>query len=146
MYRAPRPVLQAVHRCPEVPQTRFHWRTDHRWPVRRRLVVLRAHSRFVPRESCLSNRQPDQANSERMESLPEPSSEEVNILKVSPKKYAVITFPGYANNEKINKYAKKLLKSIKSEGLKTVGNVKFMGYNAPWQVIGRKNEIAVEVK
>ncbi|RCL72495.1 MAG: heme-binding protein [Flavobacteriales bacterium] len=81
-----------------------------------------------------------------IESLPEPSSEEVKILKVSPKKYAVITFPGYANNKKIDKYAKKLLKSIKSEGLQTVGNVKFMGYNAPWQVIGRKNEIAVEVK
>ena len=81
-----------------------------------------------------------------MESLPEPSSEEVKILKVSPKKYAVITFPGYANNKKIDKYAKKLLKSIKSEGLETVGNLKFMGYNAPWQVIGRKNEIAVEVK
>ena len=81
-----------------------------------------------------------------MESLPEPNSEEVKILKVSPKKYAVITFPGYANNKKIDKYAKKLLKSIKSEGLETVGNVKFMGYNAPWQVIGRKNEIAVEVK
>ena len=81
-----------------------------------------------------------------MESLPEPSSEEVKILKVSPKKYAVITFPGYANNKKIDKYAKKLLKSIKSEGLETVGNVKFMGYNAPWQVIGRKNEIAVEIK
>ena len=81
-----------------------------------------------------------------MESLPEPSSEEVKILKVSPKKYAVITFPGYANNKKIDKYAKKLLKSIKSEGLEVVGNVKFMGYNAPWQVIGRKNEIAVEVK
>ena len=81
-----------------------------------------------------------------MESLPEPSSEDVEILKVSPKKYAVISFPGYANNKKIDKYAKKLLKSIKSEGLETVGNVKFMGYNAPWQVIGRKNEIAVEVK
>ena len=81
-----------------------------------------------------------------MESLPEPNSEEVKILKVSPKKYAVITFPGYANNKKIDKYAKKLLKSIKSEGLETVGNVKFMGYNAPWQVIGRKNEVAVEVK
>ena len=81
-----------------------------------------------------------------MESLPEPSSDDVEIVKVSPKKYAVISFPGYANNKKIDKYAKKLLKSIKSEGLETVGNVKFMGYNAPWQVIGRKNEIAVEVK
>ena len=81
-----------------------------------------------------------------MESLPEPSSDDVKILKVSPKKYAVITFPGYANSKKINKYAKKLLSSINSEGLEVVGNVKFMGYNAPWQLIGRKNEIAVGIK
>ena len=81
-----------------------------------------------------------------LESLPEPNSDNVELLTVSPKKYAVITFPGYANNKKISKYAKKLLKSLKAEGLETVGNIHFMGYNAPWQVIGRKNEVAIEVK
>ncbi|MDB3905513.1 heme-binding protein [Crocinitomicaceae bacterium] len=81
-----------------------------------------------------------------MESLPEPSSDEVKILPVAPKKYAVLTFPGYANNKKIAKYSKKLLKSVKAEGLETIGNIQFMGYNAPWQVIGRKNEVAIEVK
>ncbi len=81
-----------------------------------------------------------------MESLPEPSSDKVEILPVAPKKYAVLTFPGYANNKKIEKYSKRLLKSVKSEGLETIGNIQFMGYNAPWQVIGRKNEVAIEVK
>ena len=81
-----------------------------------------------------------------MESLPEPNSDQVEILTVSPKKYAVITFPGYADNRKISKYANKLRRSLKSEGLEPVGNIQFMGYNAPWQVIGRKNEVAVEVK
>jgi effector-binding domain-containing protein len=81
-----------------------------------------------------------------LESLPEPNSDNVELLTVSPKKYAVITFPGYANNKKISKYSKKLLKSVKSEGLETIGNINFMGYNAPWQVIGRKNEVAIEVK
>ena len=81
-----------------------------------------------------------------LESLPEPNSDNVELLTVSPKKYAVITFPGYANKKKISKYAKKLLKSVKAEGLETIGNIHFMGYNAPWQVIGRKNEVAIEVK
>ena len=81
-----------------------------------------------------------------LESLPEPNSDNVELLTVSPKKYAVITFPGYANNKKISKYSKKLLKSVKSEGLETIGNINFMAYNAPWQVIGRKNEVAIEVK
>ena len=39
-----------------------------------------------------------------LESLPEPNSDNVELLTVSPKKYAVITFPGYANNKKISKY------------------------------------------
>lgn len=81
-----------------------------------------------------------------LESLPEPSSDDVQLLSVAPKKYAVITFPGYADNKKISKYATKLLKSVKAEGLETTGNIHFMGYNAPWQVIGRKNEVAIEVK
>ena len=49
-----------------------------------------------------------------MDSLPEPNSDQIEILRVSPKKYAVLTFPGYANNKKIAKYSKKLLKSVKS--------------------------------
>ena len=81
-----------------------------------------------------------------MASLPEPNSDQIEILRVSPKKYAVLTFPGYANNKKIAKYSKKLRASVKSEGIETVGNIQFMGYNAPWQVIGRKNEVAIEVK
>ena len=81
-----------------------------------------------------------------MASLPEPNSDQIEILRVSPKKYAVLTFPGYANNKKIAKYSKKLRASVKSEGIETVGNIQFMGYNAPWQVLGRKNEVAIEVK
>jgi len=81
-----------------------------------------------------------------LESLPEPNSKEVEILEVAPKRFAVLTFSGYADDRKISKYSKKLLKSIKGEGLKTKGNVKFMGYNAPWQFFGRKNEIAIELK
>ena len=81
-----------------------------------------------------------------MSSLPKPNTEQVEILPVSPKKYAVLTFPGYANNKKLKKYSERLLKRVKAEGLETTGNIQFMRYNAPWQVIGRKNEVAIEVK
>ena len=81
-----------------------------------------------------------------MTCLPEPNSDQVEILPVSPKKYAVLTFSGYADNKKITKYSNRLLTSVKAEGLETIGNIQFMGYNAPWQVIGRKNEVAIEVK
>ena len=81
-----------------------------------------------------------------METLPQPNSDEIEIMKVAPKKYAVITFPGYADNKKIDRYTNKLINSLKAEGLAPIGNIQFMGYNAPWQVIGRKNELAIEVR
>lgn len=80
------------------------------------------------------------------ESLPEPNSNKVEILQVHPKKYAVITFPGYADDKKIERYTKKLIKAMRKEGLKPIGNANFMGYNAPWQVIGRRNEVAIAIR
>ena len=80
-----------------------------------------------------------------LESLPEPNSDNVELLKVAPKQFAVLTFSGYANDSKISKYSKKLIKSIRAEGIQSKGNVQFMGYNAPWQVFGRKNEVAIEL-
>ena len=81
-----------------------------------------------------------------LESLPEPNSDKVEIVSVLPKKFAVLTFPGYTDDKKIERYSEKLLKSVQKEGLIPVGNVHFMGYSAPWQVIGRKNEVAIEIK
>jgi hypothetical protein len=31
-------------------------------------------------------------------------------------------------------------------GIKPGNQYYFLGYNAPWQVIGRKNEVAIEIK
>jgi len=81
-----------------------------------------------------------------LENLPKPNSNKVEIIKVLPKKYAVLTFPGYTDDKKIERYSKKLLKYVRNEGFQTIGNVHFMGYSDPWQVIGRKNEVAIEIK
>jgi len=34
---------------------------------------------------------------------------------------------------------------MKVENLMPIGTIKYLGYNPPWQVLGRKNEVAVEV-
>ena len=81
-----------------------------------------------------------------IENLPEPHSNAVEIVKVLPKKYAVLTFPGYTDDKKIERYSVKLLKAVRKEGLHPVGNVHFMEYSDPWQVIGRKNEVAIEIR
>ncbi|MCH1479611.1 MAG: heme-binding protein [Crocinitomicaceae bacterium] len=80
-----------------------------------------------------------------IENLPEPNSKQVELVQLQPKTYAVLEFTGYANDKKIEKHSKRLLQFLKAENLNPIGNMKYLGYNPPWQVLGRKNEIAVEV-
>lgn len=80
-----------------------------------------------------------------IENLPEPNSKNVEIIQIQPKTYAVLEFTGYANDKKIKKHSNRLLQFMIAENLVPIGTIKFLGYNPPWQVLGRKNEVAVEV-
>ena len=58
---------------------------------------------------------------------------------------AVLKFGGYANDEKIARYTEKLKMALEAKGISYSGNFRFLGYNPPYQFIGRKNEIIVSV-
>ncbi len=78
-------------------------------------------------------------------SLPKPNDAGINI-STSPEEYvAAISFGGFADDEKIKSNALKLENALKEQGIAYSGNFKFLGYNAPYQVVGRKNEIIVTV-
>lgn len=81
-----------------------------------------------------------------MDDLPDPDRKDVELVTKNPMKLAVIRFSGYANEEKISAYRKKLLGLMVKNGLKPGSNYYFLGYNAPWKLVGRKNEVAIEVQ
>ena len=81
----------------------------------------------------------------KLEALPKPNSGDVQLIVIEPKKYAVIKFSGYASDEKIKEKSQELQNLISREKLNKVGTFQYLGYNPPWKVIGRKNEIAVEI-
>jgi len=81
----------------------------------------------------------------KLEALPKPNSLDVQLIVIEPKKYAVIKFSGYASDEKIKEKSQELQNLISREKLTKVGTFQYLGYNPPWKVIGRKNEIAVEI-
>ena len=58
---------------------------------------------------------------------------------------AVIAFSGYANDDIIASYRKKLIGLMVKNDIKPGKQFYFLGYNAPWQVLGRKNEVAIEI-
>ncbi len=77
------------------------------------------------------------------DNLPLPNNPEVTI-KTKPEEYvAAITFSGFASQEAINKHIDILEKALKEKQLSYFGNFRFLGYNPPYQLLGRRNEIVV---
>jgi hypothetical protein len=77
--------------------------------------------------------------------LPKPNSNEVKIMDEKAKVMAVIRYDGFSSDAKIKKYTDELAAIVIKYKLKTTGAYMYMGYNAPWDIINRRNEIAIEV-
>ena len=78
--------------------------------------------------------------------LPRPNDAQVE-LHTSPAEYAAaIEFGGYANDATISKYAEQLKHSLEERGIKSIGNFRYLGYNPPYQLVGRKNEVIVSIE
>ena len=79
-------------------------------------------------------------------SLPKPKDATVEIKQSEEVYAAAIAFGGYANDEKINDYTNKLVALLQKKNIKIIGGFNFLGYNAPFQFIGRKNEIYIPIE
>ena len=77
--------------------------------------------------------------------LPKPNDPNVIISTTSEEYVAAIRFSGYASDSDIKKYSDKLKTLLNSQGIKYYGNFRFLGYNAPFQFWGRRNEIIVSI-
>jgi hypothetical protein len=80
------------------------------------------------------------------ESLPKPNDPNVRIMNTADEYVAVIRFGGFASDKDLKFYSEKLQKLLKENGITSSGNYRFLGYNPPFQFIGRRNEIIVEVE
>jgi hypothetical protein len=79
------------------------------------------------------------------ENLPKPNDPNVRIQNTADEYVAVIRFGGYASDEDLKFYSEKLQNLLKENGIAPFGNYRFLGYNPPFQFIGRRNEIIVTV-
>jgi len=79
------------------------------------------------------------------DNLPKPNDPNVQIKNTADEYVAVIRFSGYASDEDLKFYSEKLQNLLKENGITSLGNYRFLGYNPPFQFIGRRNEIIVAV-
>jgi hypothetical protein len=77
--------------------------------------------------------------------VPQPNDAGIAIKTSEPEYVAVMSFGGFASDEKIGEQKKKLEKVLNERGLKFFGNFRFLGYNPPYQLFGRRNEVIVSL-
>ncbi len=65
---------------------------------------------------------------------------------VMPSFYAVIRFGGFASDQDLKNYSVKLKTILKEKGITSIGTPRYLGYNPPYQLVGRRNEIIVSIK
>jgi hypothetical protein len=80
------------------------------------------------------------------ETLPQPSNSQIEFREEPAKTVAAITFGGWVNDEKIEKYKNKLIASLEAKEIPYTNRFYFLGYNPPYEVFNRKNEVIVELQ
>jgi hypothetical protein len=77
--------------------------------------------------------------------LPQPNNSAINFEKQDEKVMAAIRFDGWASDEKIKKYTAVLKEALAQEKINHKNTFSYLGYNPPYEIFNRRNEIVVEL-
>ena len=77
------------------------------------------------------------------DNLPLPNNSDVTIRTVEQEYVAAVRFGGFASDNNIKKHTIILENALKKHHLSYYGNIRFLGYNPPYQLFGRRNEIII---
>jgi hypothetical protein len=80
-----------------------------------------------------------------MEDLPAPNNKNIVFEKQEEKRVAAIQFGGWASNDKIEKYKLLLKEALAKENIAHSDKFVYLGYNPPFEIINRRNEVIVEL-
>ena len=80
-----------------------------------------------------------------LDNLPKPLSDEIHLQKTGGEYVAAVSFGGYANDSDIKYHSARLAELLRENRIEAIGPYRYLGYNAPYQFIGRKNEVIVRV-
>ena len=103
-------------------------------PVRMNMTEKGSSMSFVMQEKYNNNE------------LPTPNDKSIDIQQSKPVYVASISFSGYATDVKIKSNKEQLEQMLKDKNIKVVGEYSFLGYNAPYEFIGRTNEIIIPIE
>ena len=79
------------------------------------------------------------------DNLPQPNNSEIKIKVSEPEYVAALKFGGFATTLRIEKHKAQLKKLLEDKGISYYGNFRYLGYNPPFQLFGRRNEVIVAI-
>jgi len=79
------------------------------------------------------------------EKLPVPNDQRVKLHLSKPMYTASVRFGGYASEQEISTNKTKLAEILKQLNLNHNNQVEYLGYNAPFEMVNRRNEVQVEL-
>lgn len=80
-----------------------------------------------------------------LENLPKPSDTKIYFEEKEEKIMAAIQFGGWASDERIEEFKKKLIAELATQQISHSGKFAYLGYNPPYEILNRRNEIVVEL-
>lgn len=110
-------------------------------------IAMTAPVVFVPGESGKPSTEMSfvMPADKQMENLPAPNSSGIRIHLSDTVHMAVLRFGGFANNNDIEDKGEELRQILRNKNIRFVDKVVFMAYNPPFQLVGRRNEVAFEL-
>jgi hypothetical protein len=81
-----------------------------------------------------------------LEPMPTPVDSGVRLHMSDEEHVAVLRFGGFLREASMTDMRRKLMDEVAQQGLEPIGPVRFLGYDPPWQMIGRRNEVIVAVR
>lgn len=81
----------------------------------------------------------------KLEDLPAPNNRDVQLRRTKSETVAAIRFGGWASEQDIQQHIKELDALLSNAGITHDGNFRFLGYNSPYRVVNRRNEIVVGI-
>ena len=80
-----------------------------------------------------------------VDKLPKPNNKDIIFEKHNEKIMAAIQFDGWADDEKIEYYKSILIDELSKQNLAHYHKFSFLGYNPPFDLVDRRNEVVVEL-
>ena len=77
--------------------------------------------------------------------LPKPNNSAVILSKTKDEYVAAIRFGGFSSDKRIKEQINILQEAVKAQHINYSGNFRFLGYNPPYQLFGRRNEVIVNI-